>query len=237
MGLTIHYKLTSDRTKVEEIRSAVQEMRQLALRLPFQEVGEILEFKDDECQYNDREDEHRWLKIQAGQYVTLGDRHLHVLPVHLIAFTTVPGDGSEPANIGLCRYPESVQSESNGKRQRLRTGLHGWSWGSFCKTQYASSPQCGGTANFIRCHLAVIHLLDAIQKRQLAKVEVSDEGDYWEHRDARKLAETVGEWNQMIAAVVGQFKDAGDGMSIEAPITEFPNFEHLEATGRDNLGK
>ena len=130
---------------------------------------------------------------------------------------------------GRCRRASRVEG--------LRTGLHGWSWGSFCKTQYASDPKCGGTANFVRCHLAVVHLLDAIQKRQLATVEVSDEGDYWEHRDAQKLAKTVGDWNQMVATVVGQFKDmSGDG-AIEAPITEFPDFEHLEAKGLDKLGK
>lgn len=237
MGLTIHYKLSTERTKVEEIRSAVQEMRQLALRLPFQEVGEILEFKDDECQYEDREDEHRWMKIQAGHYITRGDRHFHVLPVHIIAFTTVPGDGSEPANIGLCRYPVSTHLEAAGRRQRLCTELHGWSWGSFCKTQYASDPKCGGTANFVRCHLAIVHLLDAIQKRQLVKVEVSDEGEYWDHRDAQKLAKTVGDWNQMVAAVVGQFKDASGDGAIDAPITEFADFEHLEAKGREKLDK
>ena len=34
--------------------------------------------------------------------------YFKVIPLHIIAFTTVPGDGSEPANFGLCRYPDLV---------------------------------------------------------------------------------------------------------------------------------
>jgi hypothetical protein len=236
MGLTIHYGLSTDRTEVELVRSLVQEFRRLAQQIPFQAVGEIVEFEGDGCQHEGSDGSDRWLKIQAGQYVERGEHFLHVLPVHIIAFTTVPGDGSEPANIGLARYPESIQVERNGRRQRIRTNLRGWSWKTFCKTQYASNPECGGVPNFVRCHLSIVSLLDAIKNRQLATVKVTDESDYWDHRDVRKLAETVGEWNQMVAAVVGQFKDAGEG-AIEAPITEFPNFEHLEAKGRDELDK
>ncbi len=92
-------------------------------------------------------------------------------------------------------------------------------------------------ANFVRCHLSIVELLDASQKRQLAKVEVNDESDYWDHRDVRKLAETVGEWNEMVAAVAGQLKDAAGGFQLEAPITQFSDFEHLEAKGRDRLDK
>jgi hypothetical protein len=236
MGLTIHYGLSTDRTEVSAIRSLVQEIRQLASGLPFQEVGEIVEFQGKACGFEDRDDPHRWLKIQAGRYVEGGGYSNKVSPLHIVAFTTVPGDGSEPANIGFCRFPRSIDIE-RPRKQRLRTNLHGWTWSSFCKTQYASDPSCGGTPNFVRCHLSIVGLLDAIQKRQLAKVEVSDESDYWEHRDVRKLAETVGEWNELIAAVVGQFKDGPLGTSMEAPITQFANFEHLEAKGRDKFSK
>jgi hypothetical protein len=236
MGLTIHYGLSTDRTDVESARSLVQSMHQLAKQLPFQEVGDIVELQGDECDHNQGDDERRWLKIQAGQYVERGENFFKVAPSHIIAFTTIPGEGSEPANVGLCRYPEFVEIE-RPRKQRLRTNLLGWSWKSFCKTQYASAPAAGGVANFVRCHLSIVELLDAIQKRQLAKVEVNDASDYWDHRDVRKLAETVGEWNEMVAAVAGQFKDAAGGVQLEAPITQFPDFEHLEAKGRDKLDK
>ena len=37
------------------------------------------------------------------------------------------------------------------RRGPLKTGLSGWRWSSFCKTQYASNPQCGGVPHFLRC--------------------------------------------------------------------------------------
>jgi hypothetical protein len=84
--------------------------------------------------------------------------------------------------------------------------------------------------NFLRCHLAVIKLLD--QAKSLDMVEsVSDEGEFWDNRDVAALAREVGEWNQMVAAFAGQVKD-WFGDDVEAAITDFPDFEHLEAKGR-----
>ena len=234
MGLTIHYRLNTDRTEIEAIRSLVQEIRQAALQLPFQEVGEIIEFRGDACKSEDRDEPDHWLKIQAGQYVQEEGGFFKVTPLHFIAFATTPGEGCEPANFGLARYPTFV-NVGRSSPQRRRTNLTGWSWGSFCKTQYASNANCGGMPNFVRCHLCVIALLDELQKRQLVKVEVIDESDYWTHRDVRKLAEEVGVWNEGVAALVGQFKDGLPGLPIEAPITQFADFEHLEAKGQDTL--
>jgi len=43
----------------------------------------------------------------------------------------------------------------------------------------------------------------------------------------------------MMAAVVGQVKDAATttGTTVEAPITQFANFERLEAKGNDKKRK
>ena len=60
--------------------------------------------------------------------------------------------------------------------------MAGWRWGSFCKTQYASNPACGGVENFLRCHLVVVRLLDFLRATGLVAVEAHDEGGYWEHR-------------------------------------------------------
>lgn len=236
MGLTIHYRLSTDRTEADDARRLVQEFRRLAQQLLFQEVGTIFEFQDEQCRRQGAEDEHAWLKIQAGQYLQVDGKHLRVEPLHILAFTTLPGAGCEPANFGLARFPAFVSDEHDSRKQ-TRTNLHGWRWRSFCKTQYASDPAAGGSANFVRCHLSVISLLDAIKNRQLAEVEVSDESDYWEHRDVHRLAAVVGEWNEMIAAVAGQLKDAVSGFELEAPITNYSTFEHLEARGHDRLKK
>lgn len=139
------------------------------------------------------------------------------------------------------------------------TKLTGWHWGSFCKTQYASDPRSGGIPNFLRCHISVITLLDRIAKLPGMKVTVDDEGKYgpskysddWKeaYEAGRKptyrrhkgqynpaaLANEVGDWNTMIAGFAGALSDAvaSNGMTLEAPIKDFPNFEQLEFKGRN----
>jgi len=60
---------------------------------------------------------------------------------------------------------------------------------------------------------------------------VTDEGGFWEKRDVRALVQQVGQWNEQMAAIIGQMKDMFGG-DIEAPVTKYPDFEHLEAKGR-----
>lgn len=225
MGLTIHYSLQSNVRSPKAARQLVEQLRQKALDLPFKEVGEIIEVSGDSADFDklDRDDPNRWLLVQAGQYVVRDGRHFHVQPTQVIAFSTWPGEGSEEANFGLAVYPKTI--EVDGKK--VRTGLGNWSWSSFCKTQYASNPDVGGVENFLRCHLAVVKLLDAASDLGLLQ-EVSDEGGYWKQRDVKALAEEVGNWNTMIAGWAGRLKDSfGEGLVSE--IAKYPNFEHLEA--------
>jgi hypothetical protein len=65
---------------------------------------------------------------------------------------------------------------------------------------------------------------------------VSDEGDFWETRSLDRLTKEVGDQSAMLAGFLGALKDAmgqapGAG-TVEAPIAEYPNFEHLEAEGQ-----
>lgn len=125
----------------------------------------------------------------------------------------------------------------------------------FCKTQYASQ---FGVANFVRCHLSVCHLLRRMESIPTFNVHIDDEGKYetstysddWKEAriegrkptyvphegrfDVEDLIRECGEWNEMIATMVGGLKDAlsGTDMKIEAPITSFADFEHLEARGQ-----
>jgi len=88
MGLTIHYTLKQEAQETSA-RPMLEQLRQTALDLPFAEVGEIVEFKGDQCDYQKREqgDPARWLLIQAGGSVSLGGHSsLSVAPTHLIAF-------------------------------------------------------------------------------------------------------------------------------------------------------
>ena len=67
MGLTIHYQLATTGDEAHA-RKLVRQLRQAALDLPFQHVGEIVELQGDECDWRQRaeEDPQRWLLIQAG---------------------------------------------------------------------------------------------------------------------------------------------------------------------------
>lgn len=111
-------------------------------------------------------------------------------------------------------------------------------WSSFCKTQYANDPRVGGWPNFVRAHLSVLAVLEHMQGIGF-RVEVSDESDFWDHRDLAKLAKTVGQWDAMIAGLAGVFKDAAEasGQGFDSPVLGRADFEHLEAQALriDNL--
>ncbi|MDB5292578.1 MAG: hypothetical protein JWL69_3819 [Phycisphaerales bacterium] len=209
----------------------MEQLRRRALDLPFKHVGEVLDLSGPACDYEQADDDNadRWLLVQASHSVNEGDYYYSVPPHRLIAFPTLPGDGSESTNFGLCQYPGSIE-KPNGKK--LSTGLlSGWHWSSFCKTQYASNPDVGDVENFLRCHLSVIRLLDHAQTLGILH-EAVDEGGYWKKRGVKALVEEVGRWNSMIAGFVGGMKDLIGGQGVESEITRFPNFEHLEAEGR-----
>lgn len=228
MGLTIHYQLHSTTRSRSKAKRLVEQLRQKALDLPFKEVGEVVEVSggDADSDLLNPDDPNRWLLIQAGQNLFRDDKHFRIAPFSVIAFSTSPGDGAEDANFGLATYPKTIEIEG----KRCRTNLGNWSWLSFCKTQYASNPDCGGVENFLRCHRAVVDLLDAADELGILK-EVHDEGNFWDNRDADALAAVISQWNSMIAGLAGRFKDSlGDGVVSE--ITKFPNFERLEAEGR-----
>ena len=244
MGLTIHYELAATGDEANA-RKLVQQLRQAALDLPFQHVGEIVEFQGEQCDWKQRPDDdpYRWLLIQAGTHIALPvsplekrqgvTRQLDVRPSNIIAFESEPGEGCEQANFGLCRFPGEVPHAEFGM---VQTKLKGWSWHSFCKTHYASDPRCGGLPNFLRCHLGVVALLDEAKKLGFLG-SVNDEGDFWQTRSLERLTKEIGEQSATLAGFLGALKDAmgqapGGAGTVEAPIAAYPNFEHLEAEGQ-----
>ena len=312
MGLTIHYGLNSTTKSSDRAKQLVEQMRQLALDLPFETVDpQVTYLGPDVCQ-TPLDD----LRGDDAVFSTVLDGCKHipvpwhrkqcasvtVQPLEIISFWTTPGPGSEWASFGLARYPaeieatytpksddkfiktvknngctrwefdwrkwerwlkrsgrygyESPSSDKFSERRPIKTRLaSGWHYSAFCKTQYASNPECGGVANFVKCHLCVIHLLERIAKLPTIKVEIDDEGKYgpsyytddwrvpdpvysWHEGqyDVQKLVEEVGEWNEMIAAKCGALNDLlnsnGSQLGVESPISDFPTFEKLEFNGQ-----
>ena len=227
MGLTIHYSLHADAPDANAARQLVERLRAAAMDLPFTEVGDVVELAGDAPRFEDVEDDDlKWLLVQSTQWIENETGFAQARPSHVIAFAAWPGPGCEVANIGLCRYPATIQFAG----KTVSTHIEGWHWESFCKTQYASNPADGGIQNFLRCHLTVIKLLDHARQMNLL-AEVKDEGGFWQRRDIASLAETVGQWNQHLAGIVGRCKD-WFGDEFLAPIRDYPDFEHLEAKGR-----
>jgi len=115
--------------------------------------------------------------------------------------------------MGLCRFE----------------GREGWWLESFCKTQYASRH---GWEHFLKCHCAVIQLIEAAEHFGLT-VEVEDEGGLWETGSFAVLRKNLAEYDECIAAFGGALKDAATavGQPMVGPIFDHPQFEHLEARG------
>ena len=92
MGLTIHYSLHCDTQSPNKVRELLARLRQHALDLPLKEVGDLVEFTGDECDFEnrDQDDPHRWLLVQAGSYFERDRFQFHVPPKHLFAFSGYP---------------------------------------------------------------------------------------------------------------------------------------------------
>lgn len=260
MGLTIHYSLTMPDSKTEkEIYEMLKKAHDFCADQPFKEVGEIQVFNGDECNFEltktkNPNDPNIWLLIQSGFYldyidtykgikkVTEGQNYynsISISPKKIIAFSTLPADGSEEANFGICFYPKTVKIHSDKTNRDCRVRIEKnkqKSWSSFCKTQYANNPECGGIKNFLKCHLLVIKTLDKAKEIGF-EVNVDDEGEYFEKRDIKALALEVGSWDTMIAAFGGLMKDVAgsNGQAIEAEIFHRKDFEYLEAKGQGQI--
>lgn len=225
MGLTVHYTLAADCKSAAQARRLLGKLRQRALDLPVESVTELQEPRGTVPRWDDGV-EHDGLWLSCIGMVRRGARAYDLLPRHAVAFDVRLGPGCENASFGLCTYPKTMTA--SGKR--IRTGYQGWRWQSFCKTQYASNPACGGMENFLRCHLSLTRLLDEAVKLGIS-ADVYDEGKFWQNRNIQALAQEVGEWNELLAGLAGELKDLLDD-NVESAIAKFPNFEHLEARGR-----
>jgi len=119
VGLTIHYALSSKTRSPERVNALVEQMRQLAMDLPFDSVdGQVAHFGQDVCQRSLedlRSDQALFSTVlDASQHVAVPwhrkqQAHVSVQPLEIFSFWTVPGTGSEWASFGLARYPAEIE--------------------------------------------------------------------------------------------------------------------------------
>lgn len=221
MGITIHYSLRLATRSAAVAERTVRKLHtattHFAKRRGLGEVGPVIQLAEAAMHSS------RFVMVRRRGYSDAID----VEPAAGWCFTVDIGEGCEPATFGLGRYPAFV---TDGARRR-RTGFGGaWTFGAFCKTQYAS---CAGAEHLVRCHAAVIDLI-LLWKKAGAQITISDEAEYWPGRDPRLLLERTESLNRFTAALAGAAKDASEaagGPPVQSPIFEHPRFEHLEAEG------
>ena len=160
MGLTIHWSFQGPQKK-SEATAIIEKMRQRAMDLPFESVGEIVHFKGEQAQFDHDppNGEYTWLKIQARETIWSQDGRIgwDCPAQEIVGFQIDVAPGSEWMEVFLATYPKTIQIEDERTRRpkRLRTNLAACSGRGFCKTQYASDARCGGVPNFLRAHLSV----------------------------------------------------------------------------------
>jgi hypothetical protein len=154
MSLTVHYSFEIGDSDYDLARERIEALRQRALELLCERVGDIQHFVGDECAKTS--DRLRWF----GQLNTDGGEFPLTTPDEIIGFSVNPGEGCESAEFGLRRVGSS------------------YGWQSFCKTAHSK----GTHLDFLRCHLSVIAMLDHAQDLGLLHW-VDDESNYWVRRD------------------------------------------------------
>jgi hypothetical protein len=217
MGLMIHYKLAvKENISAAAARELVERVARHAQEIGCAEVGEIIQVEPDFPFTS--------LFVRAGseEECCFGD----VPTTDGWLVSAKPGNGCEGVFLALCQYPREILFRG----EMLPTGYTGgWLFQGHCKTQYAAEH---GWEHFLRCHKTVVNLLEYCQQIGL-RVEVTDEGGYWETRSEEKLRATLEKYDDLVAAVAGVLKDGGQ--SVESPIFERKNFERLEAKGQQEF--
>lgn len=116
-----------------------------------------------------------------------------------VSFDLLPGPGTEIARMRL-RHEES-------------DGLGVWAGSWDCKTQYAGGSQYGGPANFLDAHRCLITALDLGLALGLVE-SVSDDGGYWTHRSHERLLQQFNVYQNLIASLATQVRNAGFAVTI-----------------------
>ncbi len=227
MGLTVYYNLAFPGDQPEARICGTLEALQRAAQGPgVEQVTPLRRITIADCEGFERQEvDLDWL-IRCFAARAVEDprdcrRALTVAPTVAYGFAAVVGR-CEPVILGLGRYPATIMDAGT----ELPTGLEGWSWHACTKTQYAS---VRSIEHFVRCHRAVIALLDAARALGL-EVDVRDDSGFWDHRDEGRLVASVTHWNSIVARLAGRVADGMDAtdLKVESPVFRHPEFERLE---------
>ena len=197
MSTTLNFSFANRNGSVTDIHQIIERLHDKALQLPFKTVGEIVDLSGDEVTATHGPDDPIKTLLRKAQRD--GKRLVRV-----IGFVAKLGDGEGAAAIALAMYSEG-QTE--------------WSWKSICQTWVSGTKTCGGIPNFLRCHLAVVALLDCASGLGI-EVEVSGAADFGRKRDVTSL----------LAVLRQQISDSESIMDEMAGTASFPKIISLPAS-------
>jgi hypothetical protein len=221
MGLTIHYTLSVKRgTLVRFITNLLRRTQRLARKNGCAYVGKVLHSTESDP------DAPPFFDCVPGR-----ERRLHGggPGTHGWLLEVWPGEGCETAVFGILQHRRELAPRKYELGwMRRYSKCSDWKLDAFCKTQYAGEH---GWEHFRACHLRVIQLLD-LWRDAGARVKVWDEGGYWKTRSEARLLKEVAEYDRLIAALGGVFKDGYRAGEVVAPIFSYKNFEQLEHEGQ-----
>lgn len=195
MGLTIHWTLRAKTMPIAKMVGIIRKLHNFAKTLPLEELRpiEVLHERQFEDTIPMHPKSYGSESVIPTESFERDGQYYRINPTSGVGFFANPGPGCESADFGLATYHAYYNDLGlNGRGLKLKTDLSGCRWSSFCKTQYAVSEVHGGSpSNFVKCHTMVIALLDCCNALGILE-GVTDESDYWEHRNARSLAKAVG---------------------------------------------
>jgi hypothetical protein len=228
MGLTVYYSL---RLEDGDPAATLERLRQAALDLPVDAVGEVFHVSGEACSWEKASpaDPLWWALIQARKQVEAGTGcWVDVTPLELYVFQVVLGSGCEPAVFGLARYPEYAEVEA----KRVRVPDAGvWAWSGYVKTQYAGNTSLG---HFLRCHTSLCRIL--VEAGRLGILDcVRDEGGFWGRWDVEALVREAGEWDLFCTGIAEAFREAG--VDAQTAVAEHPEYPVLRLLADRELGR
>lgn len=254
MPLCIEYRWTKE-TDEDGARQLVRKMRKAALKLPFKRISKIMEDTWGPKQHpklprGERRRKgvmRRWPARWFVQQKEDDEAHMQLVLPQWSCYFVTELNGCDPAYFGLAQYPVRVDEETEFRELAFNTYLEG-KYAFWCKVEtiFASLPQFGGWKNFLMQHKTVIAMLEQVEMLGV-ELDVWDQGRYWETTSDDLLRKELEKSTAIVAATMGELKDAIERDDPQAgkrtkkgrklrevnPLLQHPQFEHLEAKGRD----
>ena len=180
MGLTIHYTLSVKKgTRVRFLLNVLRRMARRARKIGCSHVGKVIHSSESDP------DAPPFFDCVPGR-----ERRSHGgMGTRGWLLEVWPGEGCETAVFGVMQERKELARGKGNRRGWPPSYRTRWKLDGFCKTNYAAEH---GLEHFVQCHERVVQLLD-VWRQAGFKLQVRDEGGFWEKRSREALAAQIGD--------------------------------------------